>query len=212
MILTRILLDVKNPHTILALGNPNLFHGALEKSVRGTETPLWRVDTLNGNYYLMVLSKEKLDAEVLTSQFSESKECVQSVDYNCLLTRLEPGSIWNFRLVANPTVSIKTRPHSRERGKVVACIHEEQQLDWLKKKAEKNGFMFQENQVRIVGERWIRFKKHKDMPLKKGVCFFSVTFEGILEVTNVKKFIYALENGIGKEKAYGMGLLTVVKI
>jgi len=38
----------------------------------------------------------------------------------------------------------------------------------------------------------------------------AVTYEGILTVTDKERFRKTLIEGIGREKAYGMGLLTVV--
>ena len=49
-----------------------------------------------------------------------------------------------------------------------------------------------------------------------GVCTFCAgqfgnwMEEGILEITDLKKFKNAMISGIGREKAYGMGLLTVI--
>ena len=40
----------------------------------------------------------------------------------------------------------------------------------------------------------------------------SVTYEGVLTVVDAEIFKKALVNGIGREKAYGMGLLTVASI
>lgn len=42
------------------------------------------------------------------------------------------------------------------------------------------------------------------------VSFLAVTYEGILQVTDAELFRKALTDGIGREKAYGMGMLTVV--
>ena len=43
-------------------------------------------------------------------------------------------------------------------------------------------------------------------PTKSGV-----TYEGLLTVTDAAKFREALTSGIGRGKAYGLGLLTVVR-
>ncbi|MCI5760847.1 MAG: type I-E CRISPR-associated protein Cas6/Cse3/CasE, partial [Ligilactobacillus agilis] len=36
------------------------------------------------------------------------------------------------------------------------------------------------------------------------------TFEGVLTVTDLEAFKKTLTRGIGREKAYGMGMLTVI--
>ena len=40
--------------------------------------------------------------------------------------------------------------------------------------------------------------------------FAKVTFEGMLKVTDAELFRKTLREGIGKEKAYGCGLMTVL--
>ena len=56
--------------------------------------------------------------------------------------------------------------------------------------------------------KWYSFKKSK---LDKDVRLLSVTYEGLLTVTDAQKFRDALTGGIGRGKAYGMGLLTIVR-
>lgn len=45
--------------------------------------------------------------------------------------------------------------------------------------------------------------------MQKKFGFRAVTFTGFLQITDLDKFKQALVNGLGREKAYGMGLLTV---
>lgn len=40
----------------------------------------------------------------------------------------------------------------------------------------------------------------------------SVTYEGVLTVTDEELLKVALTNGIGREKAYGLGILTIVGV
>ena len=62
MYLSRMVLDVQNRRTMQAFVNPNLFHGAVESAFCGErKRNLWRIDTLNGQYYLLLLSEEKPD-------------------------------------------------------------------------------------------------------------------------------------------------------
>ena len=42
------------------------------------------------------------------------------------------------------------------------------------------------------------------------ISFISVTYEGILTVSDKEMFVKALTEGIGREKAYGVGLMTLV--
>ena len=46
----------------------------------------------------------------------------------------------------------------------------------------------------------------------KEVRLLSVTFEGVLTVTEAARFRETLTQGLGRGKAYGNGLMTVVSI
>ncbi|NYA68779.1 type I-E CRISPR-associated protein Cas6/Cse3/CasE, partial [Lactobacillus salivarius] len=55
--------------------------------------------------------------------------------------------------------------------------------------------------------------KRDKVILKKGsknIKLSRVSFEGLLEITDVDLFRKVLIDGIGKEKAFGMGLMTVI--
>ena len=61
MYLTRIALDLNRRETLRALASPHVIHGAVESSVPPGESEkrernLWRIDYLEPNCYLLVLS------------------------------------------------------------------------------------------------------------------------------------------------------------
>ena len=76
-------------------------------------------------------------------------------------------------------------------------------------KAEACGFYLGTDAFDIVENRWRSFWKGTEQ--KRQVKFLSVIYEGVLEVTNAEAFRTALISGIGRGKAYGMGLLTVMR-
>lgn len=209
MYLSRIKLNISLRKTMQALAAPNLFHGAIESAEAGERTrKLWRVDTLYGEKYLLVLSEEKIDLSSVAEQFGYSEyECKK---YDGLLERITNGSRWQFRLVANPTVQTKQRHTENGRGKVLAHISTQYQEKWILQKAEKNGFSLSDGEWLVTGTRWYIFKKNKEQNHK--VKLLSVTYEGTLTVTDADTFKKALSAGIGREKAYGMGMLTVVGV
>ena len=47
---------------------------------------------------------------------------------------------------------------------------------------------------------------------EKRVLLREATYEGVLTVTDADKFKELLCNGLGRGKAYGMGLLTVMRL
>ena len=53
----------------------------------------------------------------------------------------------------------------------------------------------------------------KTLPKKQQKSrLLAVTYEGVLTVTDTELFCKALTEGIGRGKAYGMGLLTVARV
>lgn len=210
MYLTRMKLNMANRDTMRALAAPNLFHGAIESSFDGErKRNLWRLDTLAGETYLMLLSEEKPDLTAMANQFGfAGPKSWETLSYDNLLERISTGTRWRFRLVANPTHKVSAG--AGKSGKIYAHITTDNQRGWLMKKAANHGFLVQDNEFMPVHSQWYRFRK------KKGdshvVSLLSVTYEGILTVTDEGLFRQALIDGIGREKAFGMGLLTVARM
>lgn len=208
MYLSRIALDDSNRKTMRALASPQLMHGAVEQSFSGDrQRRLWRVDWLKGKCYLLVLSEDRPDFTELMKQFGslDVDPAWETKDYAKLLDRLQIGQTWQFKLKANPVRSVKEKD-AAGRGKVVAHVTPEQQKQWLIKRAEECGFSISPHTFDVVHTHWMKFNK--------GGCEVTLraaTFEGVLTVTDAARFKEALLLGIGRAKAYGCGLLTVVR-
>ena len=207
MYLSRIKLNTSRTQTMRALVAPNVFHGAIETCDENRGRKLWRVDTLRGKPYLLVLSEEQLDLTKAAEQFGYDIS-YESKSYDGLLERIVNGSRWQFRLIANPTV--QKYDDKKGRGKVLAHITTEFQGEWLKKQAEKHGFSLNDEEWLVTGLKWYIFKKNRSR--KNTVRMLAVTYEGVLTVTDADAFRKALCSGIGREKAYGMGMITIMRI
>lgn len=204
MYLTRVPLDLTKRKTLKAFSAPNLFHGAVEASIDGERRRnLWRIDRLRGRYYLLFLSEVVPDVKGLCEQFG-TDELSETKNYDSLLERIQINDTWKFRLTANPTNSLKRGEGTR--GKVVAHIGIGNQKRWLIGKSLNNGFCLDPESFNVVGSQWFSFRKKT-----KGerITMLSVTYEGTLKITDPELFKRALTVGIGREKAYGMGLLTI---
>ena len=81
-------------------------------------------------------------------------------------------------------------------------------MAWLIRQGEQHGFKVTEDSFAITGSQWYRFMKGNGV--RKEVKLLAVTYEGLLTVTDAEKFRAVLQNGLGREKAYGMGLMTVI--
>ena len=212
MYLTRMELYVGKRDTRKALLSPSIFHGAVESSFAGgRERRLWRTDEFQGRYYLLLLSDQEPDLSHMAKQFGMegNGQPWQTKSYDTLLERIQSGSVWQFRLAANPTKSVKSSEKGR-RGKVCAHITPEYQLKWLLERCENHGFSINPEEVLVTRSQWQRFYKGEQR--KKPVSLLSVTFEGVLTVTDEISFRKTLVEGIGRGKAFGLGLLTVIKL
>ncbi|MCI9488200.1 MAG: type I-E CRISPR-associated protein Cas6/Cse3/CasE [Lachnospiraceae bacterium] len=203
MYLSRVMLNTALRETMKALVSPSLFHGAIENSFDGDrERRLWRLDDLNAKKYVLILSETVPDLKGFAEQFGCAGE-YETKDYSPLLDRISEGGTWQFRLTANPVIS-------KSHGKIMAHITPGFQKKWLKSRAEKLGFSLNENEFEAMRSKWYDFHK-KNGSGSSRIRFLSVTFEGILTVKDVEQFKETLCSGIGREKAYGQGLLTIVR-
>ena len=208
--LSRVMLDQNKRDTIKALASPSIFHGAVEASFKGPrDRRLWRIDTLRGKSCVLILSEEVPELDGFAAQFGYDRE-YETKEYGKLLERIEEGSVWQFRLTANPTYS-STNGDIKRRGKVKAHRTETHQREWLIKKAEHNGFFVNDDDFSVSESKFLKFRK-RNGDTSSLISIISVTYEGVLRVTDKEKFKNALCCGIGREKAYGMGLMTVMRI
>lgn len=204
MYLTRVVLDARQRSVWRLLASPSRIHGLVESAFPGARRRnLWRVDNLNGGPCLLILSEERPELTAAAEKTPGGLLTWETRDYTPLLERIRSGGLWQFRLTANPTVST-TRPG--ERGKVKACPSVPAQEQWLLARAEGHGFSLAEDAFRVTESSWHQFSKESGKVVLRGV-----SFEGLLTVSDAARFREALVSGIGRGKAYGMGLLTVMR-
>lgn len=152
---------------------------------------------------------------------------------------LGPDGEFVFRLRANPTRRVHDRRHPDDalKGKRVALLEEDDQLDWLWRKGEQGGFALLTVRVRPEGDARqqevfgaprastrsvpdtratpgtdvVGFKagRRQGDERRARMTFGSVLFEGRLRITDAELFRETLARGIGPGKAYGFGLLSL---
>lgn len=209
MYISRIALNPSKRKTMMALGNPNLFHGTVEHAASGPQTrKLWRIDTLHGQPYLLLVSEIPPDLTAAVAQFGYDGQpnAALTKDYTPLLNRIKTGSQWHFRLVANPTHSVlQQKDGTHMRGKVYPHVSPKFQKKWLIEQSTKHGFTLTDSDFQIVEDRAISFRKNHSYR----ISIIEVTYEGVLCVTDTNVFQHTLVKGLGKKKAYGCGMLTI---
>ena len=219
MYLSRIALNKRLRKSLQAIAFPQMMHAAVLDSFPPSSQLnekvgsriLWRLDTIGADTYLYVLSEEKPDFSHIIEQFGwpASNQSWETKEYATLLERIGIGQKWQFRLHANPVHTVK--------GKIYAHVTVEQQKQWLRDRAEKNGFSFLEfendnesyDMFDVIHRDTIKFKRK---PSDSNHVVLSVaTFEGSIIINDVDQMKHALCFGIGRAKAYGCGLLTLAQ-
>lgn len=209
MYLSRVKIDRNNRRKMKSLSHLGAYHGWVEESfpkeiaTEKRSRKLWRIDRLQEEDYLLLLSEdlpdqEKLEKYAIAGSF-ETKE------YNTVLNSIKPDGIYFFRLTANPVISVKDKGKTSQRGRVIPLVTVEQQRKYLMDRAQNNGFLLEENNFGITS-RGFKLLRRKN----KNIKIVEATYQGILTVDNPTVFRKTLISGIGSKKAYGFGLLTVI--
>ncbi|CAL2060915.1 type I-E CRISPR-associated protein Cas6/Cse3/CasE [Streptomyces sp. TR1341] len=239
MYLTRFRINIARPGARRLLGSPHFMHGAVNMSFpevppRGEDGPrvLWRVDpAAAGRADLFIVSPNRPDLTHLVEQAgwpSAEQPGWTTFDYQELLDRLAVGSIWGFRLTANPVHHIRRPEDSREAPtKRAAHITPRHQIGWLLDRQQRAGFEVlripaerrltehgSEHEVIVHNRTPTQFGKFEGVAhrSRRQVDFTRVTFDGRLRVTDADVFRRTLTHGLGKAKAYGCGLMTLAPV
>jgi CRISPR system Cascade subunit CasE len=115
------------------------------------------------------------------------------------------GAEFSFRLLARPV-----RRQSTGKGCKAGPRHDlrddQERLDWLGRKGLAGGF-----RITTCGLTLLTFAAVKsERPMRaKGGSFTAVRFDGEIVVTDPNSFEETLTNGIGTQKAFGFGLLSI---
>ena len=220
MYFSRVEVDSKNRQKLSNLSHLGAYHNWVESaftSERKEEVDghrnrhLWRLEELNGKQYLLIVSANRPNLDALESYGVVGSAMTKN--YDNFLNRLHEDEMFRFKLVANPT--LKKAVKGQKQGRIIP-VQPSKIAAWILNKQNQFGFKiekdtFQNYQLQVThkGKKLLYHKKDNN---GKQVLLSEVTYEGILKVTNTKKFKEALISGIGREKAYGFGLLTVVPV
>ncbi|MBB1062864.1 type I-E CRISPR-associated protein Cas6/Cse3/CasE [Limosilactobacillus fastidiosus] len=207
MYLSRVEIDDQNRQKVKDLTHLGAYHNWVENSFpieidQGKRLRhLWRIDRLHDKRFLLIVSSDKPNLDRL-ERYGVAGTAVTK-NYQPFLEQIKNNEIMRFRLTANPTY--------RTNDKVYPHITVEQQKKWLLDRTNLAGFSIVKNgngmlNFDIVNREWLVLYHHRRIRLSQ------VTFEGVLQVTDAEKINHTLIHGIGREKAYGMGMLTVIPI
>lgn len=208
MYISRVEVDVKNRKKIKNLSHVAAYHSWVEdsfpkeKKLENRTRKLWRVDTLNNKTYLILVSQEKPNFSCLEKYGVEGT--AESKQYDTFLNSIKNGDRYRFRITLNPVISLSQGSGNKSLIKPHVTI--EYQRKYLIDRSIKNGFELDENEFSIVERGYENFYKSG----QKKVRLVKATYEGILTVKSADLLKDVLIKGMGKKRAYGFGLITVI--
>ncbi|EGS30832.1 CRISPR-associated protein Cas6/Cse3/CasE [Peptoniphilus sp. oral taxon 375 str. F0436] len=213
MYISRVKLDLNNRKNLRDLSHLGCYHGWIEDSFpdergKGNRSrKLWRIDSIHNEHYLLVLSEEKPEESILEKY--AVKGSLEIKDYDPFIEKLREGMQAKFRIKLNTVKSLADRSQGRRRGRLVPVPLDEL-IPYFLSRAEKNGFHVDEGDLKIVARSKELFEKQDQEDTRIKLDLVSTSYEGLLTITDLEKFKKALTQGIGKKKAYGFGLLTII--
>lgn len=208
MYLSRVEIDTSNRRKIRDLTHLGAFHAWVEDSFPDEEATgirtrkLWRVDSLYGKQYLLVVSQTMPDPGKLEKYGVPGS--AQAKNYDMFLSQIHSGGRYQFKVTLNPVHSVGQG--KGKRGRVYPEVTIEWQRLFLEKRAAGYGFQLGEDDYTITERGYKLLRKGKGRPVR--LC--QVTYEGVLTVENADIFRKVLTEGMGKKKAYGFGMMTVI--
>ncbi|MDL2344054.1 type I-E CRISPR-associated protein Cas6/Cse3/CasE [Deinococcus sp. MIMF12] len=203
--LSRLTFDDRDRRTARDLASPYALHQTLRWAFPGAgvesaplpdgERLLWRQED---RATLLVQSLAPPDWDALNARHPGSLRAweVKTVDLTPALTAGRP---LRFRLRANVTVR-KLDERGRSRRHALRGPHE--QLGWLDRQGERHGF-------EVLVADTVHSGTVKTRKGAQTLTLHTVTFEGVLRVTNPSALLNAVCGGLGHAKALGCGLLSL---
>lgn len=205
MYLSRLILNAGHPQAKSEFEHPYELHRTICKAFVNPEEAriLFRADADRpGEVHVIVQSLVAPDWERLNAKegYIAGKDDPKQVE----LAGLRSGMPLRFRLRCRPSKRIGEKG-SEELGKRKSLKEKEEIFAWLHRKAEEYGF-----EVREAGFDRVYWYESREGKQEKPLG--AVQFDGVLVVTDPDKLREAVRNGIGPQKAYGFGLLSLAPI
>jgi len=205
--LSRIALNPMSGRAIRLAGDLEQLHATLYALFSNAERGrvLFRIDNPNGFPVVIIQSASEPHWNDLKLEPTDLIAVPESkpFDFSPLT-----GAEYAFRLLARPTHRLATGKENPN-GKRRDLRTDEERLNWLRRKSESSGFKVLSCGLTILNLPAIKSGRQFRQP---GGSFSAVQFDGILTVTDPDKLREAVANGIGTQKAYGFGLLSLARL
>ena len=210
MFISQVEIDSYNRKKLRELSHVGAVHNWVESAFpaeldKGYRTrKLWRIDSLRGKQFLLMVSPESPELKMLERYGVEGT--ARTKPYVSFLENLKTGQRVRFKVTLNPVVAVKEE--KGRRGRVKPHVTVSQQKQFLLNRSLKNGFEISDDEFEVTERAFVPLKGKG----KPTINLSKVTYEGILTIIDLDSFQRTLIEGFGKKKAYGFGLMTVIPV
>ncbi|MBG0828220.1 type I-E CRISPR-associated protein Cas6/Cse3/CasE [Planomonospora sp. ID67723] len=199
--LVRILPDLRRRDVNNDLADPDRLHkrmmmlmpDEMGERARAQTGVLFRVEDTRSGLQILVQSSMKPDLSRLPDGYGE----IALRELNGLLSRLQPGVLVHYRIIANPSKRLGKNAGPKA-GKIEA-LRGAAAEEWWVTRAAANGLA-----VAAVSSQ-----SQQDIRAKGTVRHAAVRFDGSATVTDSDTLRAAVLQGVGRGKTYGCGLLSL---
>lgn len=198
MYLTKLAMNPSHPSVRQALSDRQDMHRNLMKACR------------EGLLYRVVETRTSLQVLTLTRALPEMPELEKNgysllsyTDLASLPSLYGADSVLRFGLLTSPSKKIENPDGKNSRR--VFLREPEERAGWLAGQGSKYGFEVLQS-AEIGVPQSIRVGRSSG-----SFIISAVAFEGILKIVDAAQFWQAWETGIGPEKAYGLGLMLLMR-
>ena len=201
MYLTKINMDLRNRSVQQGFRDCTDMHRNIQKifnSSRLDSHVLYRLVSKGNNSSAYIMSSVPINEDMLDPKSGFSFAGCRCMDN--FESKIADGNVYSFDLVAFPSKK-KSFDDAKNSKRYFLCNSTEQ-IEWLTRKGELCGFVLNSVCSDKFGSISSIKKEHK-------MRFSPVHFYGSLTITDREAFINSWKNGIGPEKAYGMGMLII---
>ena len=211
MYISQVEIDLNNRRKIRDLTHLGAYHNWVEMSFpdeinkKEHSRKLWRIDRIGDRTFLLIVSEVKPDLKALEKYGVINT--AKTKNYEIFLEKLKEDQTLRFRVALNPVIS-KMDENTKGRGKIYPCYNIEDQRKFFLDRSLKNGFELKDEDFQIV-ERAHPLLKKRGM---RNVKLNKVVYEGKLKIKDRERFIKTLKEGMGREKAYGFGMMTLIPV
>jgi len=188
--------------------NPINIHSNIELGLKRSENKnvpsgriLWRLEDHGIETHLLVVTPAEPDFKHINGE-SITKE------YSKLIESVEEGKQYLFKVKANTVRCSKGVDGSMtSRGKVMGITDYIKQKEWFIEKSKSYGFKVDNSSFDIItAEQEVFIKRTGEK-----VTIMTADIEGVLTISDVNIFRNTLTHGFGRAKAYGCGLITIMR-